>query len=69
MRLTGQMFSMAIAAMAIHIFIGNENIGADNTRQFMASVKVIFIVFAVLCSLGVFASLARGKKQIRQAAG
>src|SRR5512133_9950 len=68
MRLTGQMFSMAIAAMAIHIFIGNENIGVDNTRQFMASVKVIFVVFAVLCTMGVFASLARGKKQNKQVA-
>lgn len=62
MRLTGQMFSMAIAAMAIHIFIGNEHIGPANTHNFMQSVRVIFMVFAVLCTLGVFASLARGKK-------
>jgi MFS family permease len=62
MRLTGQTFSMAIAAMAIHIFIGNSTI-SGNTTQFMGSVRVIFIVFAVLCALGVFASLARGKKQ------
>jgi EmrB/QacA subfamily drug resistance transporter len=62
MRLTGQMFSMAIAAMAIHIFIGNSTI-AGNTDLFMGSVRVIFVVFAVLCALGVFASLARGKKK------
>ena len=62
MRLTGQMFSMAIAAMAIHIFIGNESISQSNYPDFMQSVRVIFIVFAVLCTLGVFASLARGKK-------
>ncbi len=62
MRLTGQMFSMAIAAMAIHIFIGNEPIHSGNTAGFMDSVKVIFTVFAVLCLLGVFASLARGKR-------
>ena len=63
MRLTGQMFSMAIAAMAIHIFIGNETISRDNYPDFMHSVRVIFIVFVVLCILGVFASLARGKRQ------
>ncbi|HLO58338.1 MAG TPA: MFS transporter [Bacteroidales bacterium] len=62
MRLTGQTFSMAIAAMAIHIFIGNSTIKGNST-QFMGSVRVIFIVFAVLCTLGVFASLARGKKK------
>lgn len=64
MRLTGQMFSMAIAAMAIHIFIGNEIISQNNANAFMQSVRVIFIVFAVLCTLGVFASLARGKRSI-----
>jgi EmrB/QacA subfamily drug resistance transporter len=62
MRLTGQMFSMAIAAMAIHIFIGSAQISQSNSDAFMQSVRVIFIVFAVLCTLGVFASLARGKK-------
>ncbi len=64
MRTTGQMFSMVIASMAIHIFIGNEPIHAGNTNGFMHSVRVIFIVFAVLCFAGVFASLARGKRNI-----
>jgi len=62
MRLTGQMFSMAIAAMAIHLFVGDSVISTANSPGFMHSVRVIFIVFAVLCLLGVFASLARGKK-------
>jgi EmrB/QacA subfamily drug resistance transporter len=64
MRLTGQMFSMAIAAMSIHIFIGNDHIGPSNLPSFMQGLRVIFLVFAVLCTLGVFASLARGKKQL-----
>jgi EmrB/QacA subfamily drug resistance transporter len=64
MRLTGQMFSMAIAAMAIHVFIGDSVIGKNNIPEFMQSVRIIFIVFAVLCLLGVFASLARGKKSL-----
>ncbi len=64
MRLTGQMFSMAIAAMSIHIFIGNAAISQSNIPNFMQSIRVVFMVFAVLCLLGVFASLARGKKPV-----
>jgi EmrB/QacA subfamily drug resistance transporter len=64
MRLTGQMFSMAIAAMAIHIFIGNNPISSENIPEFMHSLKVIFVVFVVLCTAGVFASLARGKRTV-----
>jgi MFS family permease len=64
MRLTGQMFSMAIAAMSIHIFIGNAAISQSNIPDFMQSIRVVFMVFAVLCLLGVFASLARGKKPV-----
>ena len=62
MRLTGQMFSMAIAAMAIHVFVGDANIDQSNIPGFMRGVRVIFAVFAILCTLGVFASLARGKR-------
>jgi EmrB/QacA subfamily drug resistance transporter len=62
MRLTGQMFSMAIAAMSIHIFVGDEAISGSNIHGFMHSLRVVFMIFAVLCLLGVFASLARGKK-------
>jgi EmrB/QacA subfamily drug resistance transporter len=65
MRLTGQMFSMAIAAMSIHIFIGDAAITQANIPSFMHSIRVVFIVFAILCLLGVFASLARGKKQVQ----
>jgi len=64
MRLTGQMFSMAIAAMSIHVFVGDEAISGSNIHDFMHSVRVVFMVFAVLCLLGVFASLARGKKNV-----
>jgi uncharacterized membrane protein len=62
MRLTGQMFSMAIAAMSIHVFVGDEAISGSNIHGFMHILRVVFMVFALLCLLGVFASLARGKK-------
>ena len=62
MRITGQMMSMGIATMIIHVFIGNAKISIQNAQAFNGSVKIIFLVFSVLCLLGVFASLARGKK-------
>jgi EmrB/QacA subfamily drug resistance transporter len=64
MRLTGMMFSMAIAAMSIHLFIGEAPINTTSVPGFMNSVKVIFTIFSVLCIAGVFASLARGKKAV-----
>jgi MFS family permease len=62
MRMTGQMISMAIAALVIHVYIGEKKIEPDTIPQFMTTLKIVFAVFAVLCFLGVFASLARGKK-------
>lgn len=61
MRLVGQMFSMATASMVIHLFLGNAVIEASNLSQFMQSARLLFVIFSVLCFLGVFASLARGK--------
>ncbi|MFH2094592.1 MAG: MFS transporter [Bacteroidota bacterium] len=63
MRITGQMMSMAIAAMIMHMLIGDEKITKNNTAMFMKSAQIIFLVFAFLCFLGIFASLARGKKE------
>ena len=63
MRLTGQMMSMGIATMVLHIFIGNAIITPENHYLFHGSVKVIFMLFSLLCFLGVFASLARGKRE------
>jgi EmrB/QacA subfamily drug resistance transporter len=62
MRLTGQMMSMGIATMVLNIFIGKASIGPENQVPFLSSVKVIFLLFGLLCFLGIFASLARGKK-------
>jgi len=62
MRLTGQMMSMGIATMVLHIFIGEASITPENHHLFLRSVRIIFLLFSLLCFLGVFASLARGKK-------
>jgi MFS family permease len=62
MRLTGQMISMGIATMIIHMFIGESRITHANYQLFLSSVRIIFLLFSVFCFIGVFASLARGKK-------
>jgi EmrB/QacA subfamily drug resistance transporter len=61
MRLTGQMISMGVATLILQLHIGNDPISTHNTTGFMASMRTIFMIFVVLCILGVFASLARGK--------
>lgn len=61
MRLTGQMFSMGIAMLVFAIFIGRVKITASEHLQLGDSMRIIFIIFAVLCAVGVLASLSRGK--------
>ncbi|MEA4981885.1 MAG: MFS transporter [Paludibacter sp.] len=62
MRNTGMMFSMAIASLVIHSFLGDAKISIDNLPQFILSTKLVFAIFTILCFAGVFASLAKNKK-------
>ncbi|MDR0508039.1 MAG: MFS transporter [Dysgonamonadaceae bacterium] len=62
MRLTGQAFSMGIATMSISLFVGNKEIISDLFDKFMTSFHTCFLVFAVLCSIGVYTSMFRVKK-------
>ncbi|MCK4746896.1 MAG: MFS transporter, partial [Bacteroidales bacterium] len=61
MRLTGQMMSMGIATLILQLFIGNHPLSVEYSVEFLASMKTTFLIFVILCTLGVFASLARGK--------
>jgi MFS family permease len=63
MRLTGQMMSMGIATLVLHLFIGNNPLSASYSAEFISSMRTTFMVFVILCIIGVFASLARGKTQ------
>lgn len=62
MRNTGMMFSMAIASLVIHSFLGDAKISIENLSQFILSTKLVFGIFTALCFAGVFASLARNRK-------
>ena len=61
MRATGMMFSMAIASLSIHLFIGAQKISDSNIGSFISSSRLIFLVFTILSIVGVFSSFV-GKK-------
>lgn len=61
MRLLGNCFSIGTTMILFSLYIGNVRITAEHHPAFLTSLRVIFVVFAVLCLGGVFASLGRGK--------
>ncbi len=63
MRLTGQAFSMGIAGMTLSLFVGGKKITPELYPDFMKSLHVTFIIFAVLCVIGVYASSQRSKNE------
>ncbi len=54
------MFSMGIATLIFSLFIGRVQITPENYPRFLTSLKTAFVIFALLCVSGIFASLARG---------
>jgi MFS family permease len=59
MRMIGQMMSMGIAMMLLALYIGAQKITPATYHGLMHSMKTGFIIFSMLCILGIFASLAR----------
>ncbi|OGN91561.1 MAG: MFS transporter [Chloroflexi bacterium RBG_13_50_10] len=61
MRQIGMMFSMGMVMVIFAIHIGRVQITPEYYLPFLKSVDMAFIIFAILCFGGIFASLARGK--------
>jgi len=61
MRLVGQMLSMGMASLVLAVFVGREAIGPGRAAGFVAGMHAAFALYALLCGVGVFASLARGR--------
>ncbi|MGB8706363.1 MAG: MFS transporter [Dehalococcoidia bacterium] len=61
MRQIGMTFSMGMVMLIFGIYIGRVQITPEYYPAFITSVNVAFIISAVLCFGGIFASLARGK--------
>ncbi len=55
------MTSMAIAMTSLSIFMGRVQVTPEVYPQFLESMTSILSVFVILCIVGVFASLSRGK--------
>ncbi|MCK9447553.1 MAG: MFS transporter [Bacteroidales bacterium] len=61
MRLTGQTVSMGISLMIIALMMGKTGAGIHDTTGLLQSIKLSFFVFAILCTVGVYFSMKRGK--------
>jgi EmrB/QacA subfamily drug resistance transporter len=61
MRILGQMASMAVATVVMTNVIGHAPIQPANYPLFLKSVKIIFAIFSLVCALGVFCSMNRGR--------
>jgi EmrB/QacA subfamily drug resistance transporter len=69
MRSTGMMLSMVIVMILFHIFIGGASITPENYPAFLTSMKLSYIIFAVLSFGGIFAQLAGNKPREEQYTG
>jgi hypothetical protein len=61
MRQIGMTFNMGMVMLIFGIYIGRVQITPEYYPAFISSVNMVFIISAVLCFGGIFASLARGK--------
>jgi MFS family permease len=64
MRLLGQAVSMAISTLIIHLYLGDVNLSLASQHALGKSISTSFAVFAIICFVGVFASLARGNIKV-----
>jgi MFS family permease len=60
MRLIGQMLSMGVVMLVFALIFGRVKITPEYYPYLVKSARIAFIVFAVFCLGGIFASLARG---------
>jgi EmrB/QacA subfamily drug resistance transporter len=61
MRLVGQVLSLGVATLFIALYVGNADLSHQLSSEFLRSYQLAFSTFAVMCFVGIFASLARGK--------
>ncbi len=61
MRLLGQLLSMAIVMLIFSLVIGRVDVTPEIQADLIKSASLAFKLFSVLCFLGIFASLGRGK--------
>jgi len=62
MRLSGQMLSLGITMLILAVVMGPVAIRPEHFPSFLRSARIAFAFYAALCAIGIFASLARGKR-------
>jgi len=60
-RLIGAMLSMGIATLVFSLHIGRVQITPKYYAVFLKSVDTAFTIFALICVMGIFASITRGR--------
>ena len=65
MRSVGQALSMGMATLIIAVWVGNVQITPRHHAAFSTAFSLAFTIFAALCLVGVFSSLARGRLRER----
>lgn len=66
MRLIGQTMSIGIATLIFALFIGRVQITPEQYPSLLESIQLCFVVFTILCFVGVFVSWYRGNKKSYQ---
>ncbi|MDD1673269.1 MAG: hypothetical protein LUP99_02535 [Methanomicrobiales archaeon] len=61
MRLVGQMLSMGVAIMIFALLIGRVEITPSVYPTFPTSVRIGSPFFTILCAIGIYPSMARGR--------
>jgi MFS family permease len=61
MRVVGQITSMTLITIFLALYIGNKAIDQASPLQFLAVIKHSFVLFAIICMVGVYFSYYRGK--------
>jgi MFS family permease len=61
MRLTGQVFSMALAMLILDLRLGHVAAAQAPPAALVGALRTALALFAALCAVGVLPSLARGK--------
>jgi len=64
MRLLGMMISMGTATVVFALFIGRVEINEANYPALVKSIRILFLLFCILCFGGIFASMVRGKARL-----
>jgi EmrB/QacA subfamily drug resistance transporter len=66
MRLIGQALSLGLVLLLFSLYLGKVQITPENHALFLKAMKIAFIISAVLCFGGIFASIARGNTRRRE---